>query len=224
MANILVACHCKTRFKSRNDPNSTMHRTPGYKEKDKDMIPIPDDVEYIDINPECPSNEKQYKQWSDVPKNSKDFIYTINCSLYRLLLNFEKRLAEEHSLILNLLNDGWDILRPGGKIIIPVDDNITINYLKDSEETKIGNDALDHQLNNLKIAIELLSPHGWKAEIKTSDQLTFILLPNDEGTYKKDNFFLVITKHYDGGKRKNKNKSRKVKSRKIKSRKSKKNK
>ena len=103
MSNILISCHCKNSFKTKMDPNGNLHSSLLYKEKNKPIIPISKDVEYIDINPECPSDINQYKSWDAVPEYSKNYIYTINCSLYFLLLDFKKALPEEIIFIKNLL-------------------------------------------------------------------------------------------------------------------------
>ena len=188
MSNILISCHCKNSFKTKKDPTGNQHSPLLYKEKNKPVIPISKDVEYIDIDPECPSDTNQYKSWDAIPENSKNYIYTINCSLYLLLLDFKKALPEELIFIKNLLNDGWNILRPGGMIIIPISNEIT---LYPSIETKIDDDALEHQLENLKIAIDddTITKNPWQAKIQSSDKLPFTIFM-DNIIYQ--NFIYII--------------------------------
>ena len=215
MSNILISCHCKKSFTSTADPTAELHTPLLYKERSKETTPISDDVEYIDVNPMCPSDKKQYTRWADVPRNSKDFIYTINCSIYMLLTNNKMSSPEEKILLTNLLNDGWDILKPGGMIIIPISNKITL-YHGSEEKEKTNSDAIQHQLANLQGAIEKYSSHSWQVKSKTSDELPFTILM--KGIIYEH--FLVIIKHYEGGKRIKKTRSRKIRSRKIRSRKS----
>ena len=214
MSNILIACHCKHKIpEDVGNPMGELHDALLYKELGKPVTAVPEDIDYIDINPRCPSDPRQYKDWSLVPENSKDYIYTINCTLYMLLNNYtikrKKGSGEEATLLKNLIINGWKILRPGGSIIIPIDKSITVYP---SLIVKKNAEAILHQSDNLEAAISDLSQNPWQVFARTSKELPFGLLSDKE--YKEgrgfSTNFLIITKPKEGGSKKTrKNRNRK---------------
>jgi len=209
MSNILVACHCKNSdFKSISNPIGSLHPQLFYKERASNRKQISENVDYVDIDTLCPSDDHQYKEWSSVPENSKDYIYTVNCSLYGMLRDYhiKKNLirGETSALLISLLNDGWQILRPGGMIIIPVDDSIPLMIPR--FRVLEGLEAINHQLDNLKQVTKDLTGNPWLVEAKTSNELLFTLSTRDIN----DKNFLVLIKPVVGGK-KRKTRSRKSK-------------
>jgi len=206
MSNILVTCHCKNNeFESFANPFGVLHPSLFYKERDTKIEPISEDVDYLDIDPGCPAGDHQYKSWSDVPENSKDYIYTLNCPLYYVIRNYrlykEKIRGENLAMITNLVNDGWRILRPGGMIIIPIDSEVP----KFRDKSITGPEAIKHQLDNLQEAARDFSTNAWVVESKTINDIPFTIFIKD----RSDTYFLVLKKPTVGG-RKRARKTRKT--------------
>ena len=195
MSNILVACHCKNKLSDGkwNDGHPSLLM----KELGKPIKPISSDTDFLDIDSACPNDTNQYKDWSRVPDASKDFIYTINCSLYAILSYYHKvkkiLVGEGKGLLINLINDGWRILRPGGIIIIPT--------FKDNLLT---------ELTNLKAAVNDLGPSNqWIITTKKSHEIPFILIEDKKNSERRIyTHFLVMMKPVVGGSKSKRNRTR----------------
>ena len=219
--DILVACHCKSKINGKSLHDTLFY----YKVISHDNgpptleneTPINDlfDVEYVDVGG-CKKEEGQYHNWEDVPHNSKNVILAYNCSLYTMLLKadmwvknnnrWKPRLDEESILLMgNLLNDGWDILKPGGSILIPVE-TVLLN-VRGAKKIVIE-DGLLHQKKNLALSVKHLSDKPWTVDSHAITDLPFVMGIRDEmekvGTYG----YLSISKPKMGGGRKTRRRTR----------------
>lgn len=100
----LAACHMKTHrelFLYTPDGSRTSFRSPALKDR----------VEYLDTG--APANQS----WDDVAHGSKDYIWAINCPIYSELQYEVPGPRMFKPPLANLLDDGWNILKPGGKLI-----------------------------------------------------------------------------------------------------------
>jgi hypothetical protein len=99
----------------------------------------------------------------------------------------------------NLLNDGWNILKPGGTILIPVD-----TVMKNSRGGKnfIIEDALQHQKKNLALSVRRLSDKPWLVRSHMVKDLPFVIGIKSELKHIEKYAYLSITKPRGGGGRK----------------------
>ena len=119
--NILIGCHCtqqKLRIWHYPDETNILHRRIYQKYGIKD-------VKYMNIAG-CEKGPNQYVDWTAIPSHSVDRIWLMNCPIYCPKIRFERILEgrlkftnEEKRLFGELFSEGWRILRPGGKIMIP---------------------------------------------------------------------------------------------------------
>ena len=177
---ILLACHCKHGHKEvylfgeglNGVPASTY---PG--------------VEYVNIHCEVPQNNKTHVSWDDFSVNSMDYVIAVGCPLYPVLLNPDNQHPEFiNNMLEDLLIYGWDILKPGGRIVIrlakelgtlPVEEKLKQNILGFYKKLKKS------------------TPPSWKIYLNNgSDIITY----NDPSINTQA--WLVLEKKRVGGRRK----------------------
>ena len=128
--NVLIGCHCKKQklhIWHYPDEENVIHRRIYHKYGIKN-------IKYVDIEG-CEESATQYTNWTSIPSNSIDRIWLMNCPIYCPKIRFERILEgrlhftkEEIRLFGDLFNEGWRILRPGGKIMIPGMNNAERKY------------------------------------------------------------------------------------------------
>ena len=209
-----MACHCKQPSENHHEPMyysrvRISNGVPTLPEK----RPVGDvfHVEYIDIDA-CKEEPGQYIRWTDVPHTSKDYIFPYNCSIYTVIMNAEEWEATNHwgrmgsesrVLMKNLLEDGWNILKPGGSIVIPIDKNVSVMKKTQGRFDYVQiDDGIGFQLKNLNVAVRHVSDNPWFVNSHTVDELPFILGTEREWKYLPSVAFLSITKPKTGSKRK----------------------
>jgi SAM-dependent methyltransferase len=119
--DVLVACHChKQKLKITQFPNegNILNKRVFAKYGIQSL-------KYMEING-CEEGFKQYIDWKAIPNERFDRIWLMNCPVYMHKSRFQRiiegtsTITGEHANILNdLFNEGWRILKPGGKIVIP---------------------------------------------------------------------------------------------------------
>ena len=119
--NILIGCHCKQqklmvqRYPERgNILHKRIFQKYGL-----------NSVRYVNIEG-CAEGRDQFVEWTSIPSQSIDRIWLMNCPIYCPKIRFQRILEgklkftmEEKRLFGELFTEGWRILRPGGKIMIP---------------------------------------------------------------------------------------------------------
>ena len=227
--DILVACHCKSKINNKNLHDTLFYYEVALHEDGpltlENETPVNDkfNVEYLDIDA-CKKENGQYSKWADVPNHSKDLILAYNCSLYVMLLRadmwvnnankWKPHLNDESTLLLgNLLNDGWNILKPGGSILIPVD-TVMKNFR--GGKNFVIEDALQHQKKNLALSVRHLSNKPWLVRSHMVKDLPFVIGIKSELKHIEKYAYLSITKPRGGGGRKTR--SRRSRSRTVKRR------
>lgn len=203
--NLLVACHCKERDEQIYYKKVYVDEIGDVTLYDKRKIEDKFNVEYIDIF--CEKEEAQWNKWDEIPLNSKDVILVYGCSIYGALLKGPSRGigSEETGVIRNLFQDGWNLLKPGGTILVPI-----------YKLWEIGPISLDFeaQTKRLRELITRFSSHGWVVRAHDVASLPYILGTKREwgsGGQAIDNLaYLSVTKPASGGRRKTlKNRRRK---------------
>jgi hypothetical protein len=151
MSNILIVGHCKPGPESPHDPL--------YEFKGGANYPL-QGVDYLDTMNGCPKQEGQFHVWDDVSRNSKDILYPWNCPLYLGVYGAFPLYADGKQMWLNLLVDGYDILKPGGRVIIPTMKDI-IPLPQRGGRLHILKDSAEQQLKNVERIIADFAPGKW---------------------------------------------------------------
>jgi hypothetical protein len=132
------------------------------------------------------------KTWKDYGAGSKDVIWDQYCPI---MWPFQKVFDYFYhdTIFYNLFDDGWKILKPGGRIVIP--------FPRDFDN--IYGEPIDIKtaLSNFKLVLKgLLSRHHWVSHIvKRKDMPYIISEKNEEDRYDE---FIVFAKPVSGGRRK----------------------
>ena len=119
--NVLIACHCKkqklkiTKFPLEgNVLHPRIYKKYGIQKLD-----------YVNIEG-CEKGRQQYVDWESIPSSSVDRIWLMNCPIYCLQLRFKRIVEgvstfnkEEQQFQDDMFQEGWRILKPGGKIVVP---------------------------------------------------------------------------------------------------------
>lgn len=170
--DILVACH-----------NDKFHAPLSlYFPSDPDT-PAPLVAEYVD-----PSTGT--REWEDIPHASKDIIWTVSCPIY---LPFSTATTIHYeggmSIFKNIFEDGWNILRPGGSVVIRI---------QPSKMSKMGISTL---FKNFENAVRK-SPdirHPWALSFVLPSDLPFIIAK--PGQQREAITYVLLTKPATGGRR-----------------------
>lgn len=162
MSNILIVGHCK--------PCPESPHNPLYEFKGNAIYPL-HGVDYLDTMPKCMQQEGQFHVWDEVPRNSKDILYPWNCPLYLGIYGAFPLYSDGKQIWLNLLVDGYDILKPGGRIIIPTSKDIT--PLPQRGPLHILKDSAEQQIKNVQRIIADFAPGKWC--VKYQNKSFFIL-------------------------------------------------
>jgi len=108
-----------------------------------------------------------------------------------------------------LFDDGWNILKPGGSIIIPFDNDFRSlrNYSKKTNATT----AL---LNFKTVLKKLLSKHPWISQIVKREHMPFII--SEQFEQETHNEYIVFSKPtFTSNSTRKHRKSRRVKTRRV---------
>jgi len=109
------------------------------------------------------------KKWEDYSFGSKDIIWTQHCPIYTKFSKLSDLLYHD-SIFYNLFDDGWNILRSGGSIVIPFPKTFR-NLRKYSRVMKSAN-----ALNNFKTVLKgLLEKHPWETHIVRRESMPLII-------------------------------------------------
>jgi hypothetical protein len=167
----LAACHCKTThpelFLYKKDGTNLSFRSDDLKDK----------IEYVEN--EC----EDALRWKDIPLNSKDYIWPLYCPIYGTIKQWSPTKLKSDNALRNLLEDGWKILKTGGKLMIHISTGIPSDTMKESLTTwnkKNGNNS-------------------WKVDIVDKDSLDFFIHDSRKPKFTQ---YISLTKLDSGGKRK----------------------
>jgi hypothetical protein len=143
--DILVACH------SEEDGPLFLFYPPHFD------TPVRFKPDYVDP---YTSNRK----WSDYGPESKTMIWTQHCPVYA---PFSGIPPIGYSVFHNLFDDGWDILKPGGTIVIPLDNNFELRQGISAEEA----------LDNFKFFLKrlLAKKHQWESSVVRREEMPIIV-------------------------------------------------
>ena len=168
--NILIGCHCKQQklmIQRYPERGNILHKRIFQKYGIGS-------VQYVNIEG-CAEGRDQFVNWTSIPSQSIDRIWLMNCPIYCPKIRFQRMLegklkytAEENRLFGELFTEGWRILRPGGKIMIP-----GIH----------GNRDFDYMHFAYKIANEV---HPWKLSIQTVGDAEFHIDDPSHELYETD--------------------------------------
>lgn len=165
--DILVACHNET-----EDAPLFIYQQPLFDSPAKLV------ADYIDPY-------SSGKHWKDYPNESKDVIWDEYCPVMWPFYKVRNYFYHD-SIFYNLFDDGWNILKPGGMIVLPFPKdfrNIHTNKVISTET------ALDNFRSVLK---RLLSKHPWTHHIVKRESMPFIIAEQYE--QEKHNTFIIFTK------------------------------
>ena len=177
MSNILIVGHCKPGPES---PHSSL-----YEFKGGANYPL-QGVDYLVTMNGCPKQVGQFHVWDDVSRNSKDILYPWNCPLYLGVYGAFPLYADGKQMWLNLLVDGYDILKPGGRVIIPTMKDI-IPLPQRGGRLHILKDSAEQQLKNVERIITDFAPGKWC--VKYMHTSMFIL---SDKPHRKPNYPCLI--------------------------------
>jgi hypothetical protein len=152
MSSVLIVGHCKP---GPECPHETL-----YEEKEGIFYPL-NSVDYLDIGIRYLPQEGEYKLWNTVPRNSKDILYTWKCPLYLGIVSSNPLYGECKEMWKNLLTDGYEILRPSGKIIIPTTKNITPLPVRPGQKFHVITNSENYQIQNIERIIREIAPDKW---------------------------------------------------------------
>jgi len=130
------------------------------------------------------------RKWSDYGPESKTMIWTQHCPIYA---PFSRVTPIGYSVFINLFDDGWKILKPGGTIVIPLGHD----FLEKGMSTE---KALDNFKSFLKRL--LAKKYQWESSVVRREEMPIIVAAPLQEDYNR---FIVFKKPM----RMNKNKTRK---------------
>jgi hypothetical protein len=167
----LAACHCKTShselFLYKKDETRLSFRSDELKDK----------IEYVED--EC----EDALRWKDIKPNSKDYIWSIYCPIYGLIKKQTPKKLEDGDALRNLLEDGWKILKTGGKLMIHIPNDIPSETMKNS--------LIEWNKEN--------GNNSWKLDVLDKDSLNYYVHDNRTPKFSQ---YISLTKLDSGGKRK----------------------
>ncbi len=167
----LAACHCKTShselFLYKKDGTKLSFRSDDLKDK----------IEYVED--QC----EDALRWKDVSLNSKDYIWTIYCPIYGTIKRLSPKKLKAGDALQNLLEDGWKILKIGGKLMIHIPKDLPSETIKDYLI------ALNKENGN----------NTWKIDVVDKDSLDYFVHDNRDPKFTQ---YISLTKVESGGKRK----------------------
>jgi len=135
--------------------------------------PVRSELDFVDP---YTSNRK----WSDYGPESKTMIWTQYCPIYA---PFSRESPNGYSVFINLFDDGWKILKPGGTIVIPLGHD----FLEKGMSTE---KALDNFKTFLKRL--LAKKHPWESSVVRREDMPFIVsAPFEDEVYNR---FVVFKK------------------------------
>ena len=143
--DILVACH------SEEDGPLFLFYPPHFD------TPVRFELDFVDP---YTSNRK----WSDYGPESKTMIWTQRCPIYA---PFSREPPIGYSVFINLFDDGWKILKPGGTIVIPLDNDYRLRKGINDEK------ALDNFKTFLKRILK--KKHPWESSVVRREDMPLIV-------------------------------------------------
>jgi len=104
------------------------------------------------------------RKWSDYGPESKTMIWTQRCPIYA---PFSREPPIGYSVFINLFDDGWKILKPGGTIVIPLDNDYRLRKGINDEK------ALDNFKTFLKRILK--KKHPWESSVVRREDMPLIV-------------------------------------------------
>ena len=152
--DLAILCHCAKPIENRHPPLYIQSKPLYIKNK----IPFVNSTTFINPKTGCSPDDTDTKEWREVPDNSIDIMWSRHCTIQ---LIFNREIIDENEngstiiyhqsdpefIFKDILNDGYRILRPNGKIYIPI---------------------LEERSHNLEIVdpfMKTLTNNPWKTEI-----------------------------------------------------------
>jgi chemotaxis protein histidine kinase CheA len=177
--DILIACHCMSKI----GPVPPHHPVLLYDPKKGKHFPLLPNyskfgfssVSYLEIDPSCPAQSRQYHKWIDVPHGTQDYIWGMFCPIYQFFDKHETKLGSNSiKLWTEFLSNGWKILKPNGSFFFPlrgVPNKSKINFV-----------------------IRRCSPHHkWKQQSLRTKELNFCLYSANSILIDEE-YVLILTK------------------------------
>jgi hypothetical protein len=156
--DILVACHNEA-----TDPALFMYLPPLFD------TPVPLVADYVDPY-------TSGRTWKDYNAESKDIIWEQYCPImypFEKIADYYNYYPDHKAIFYNLFDDGWKILKPGGKIVLSFPKNFTSIYGKPID--------IKTALMNFKSVLKsILSRHPWTSHIVARSSMPFIISERDE--------------------------------------------
>ena len=168
--DILVACHNEA-----EDPPLFMYLPPLFD------TPVPLTADYVD-----PYTSE--RGWKDYGVESKDIIWEQYCPImwpFQKVADYYNYYPDHKSIFYNLFDDGWKILKPGGRIVLSFPKKFVNIYGKQiNSET-----ALENFKSVLK---NILSRHPWMSRIVSRKNMPFII--SERGEQDRYNEYILFVK------------------------------
>ena len=119
MYKILVGCHCKNSIADKEAPGQINHPPLSLKPQ-LDKINISNtDISYMEIDNDCPKEDKQFKAWEDIATKSFDYVWLYGCPLWGALAHRSPTEAEKlKNIASTIIENSLRILKDGGQIIV----------------------------------------------------------------------------------------------------------
>ena len=144
---------------------------------------IRDRIHYIDTK--CIPNERSFKNWNNIPRNSIDIIWAVFCPIASLLFFNRTDICED--LLIALFETSWNILKENGSIIIPVPTSFTDR----SDSTKQISVVPAQVETNLRTYLATNSRLPWTIQIIESKDYSFYIKKKENLPFK---YLLIVSK------------------------------
>lgn len=174
--DILVACHNEA-----EDPPLFKYFPPLFD------TPVPLVADYVD-----PYTSE--RGWKDYAAESKDVIWEQYCPImypFEKVADYYNYYPDHKSIFYNLFDDGWKILKPGGRIVIPFPNNFASFRSFPRFHWKPIDSAT--ALENFKSVLKnILSRHPWTSRIVSRVSMPFII--SERGEQEKYDEYILFVK------------------------------
>lgn len=107
---LVIICHCSR--------HPTLYYRNGFT-----MTPVGKQVQYVD--PVCPES-----RWDTIADNSKMYVYGMNCPIVLgILTRASDKQVYGTTILSEILENAWRVLKPGGKVLFPGQYTIDKNFI-----------------------------------------------------------------------------------------------
>ena len=155
-SELVVTCHCPV----------PIHPQIYYVENGKLGTPLGAGVNYVD--PKCPENT-----WDKILDNSKTYVWGMYCPVYPLLLYANYEVGLYVSVIVEILDNSYRVLKNGGSVVFP-------------DEGIINSDRTDKLSEILQFINRHTRFNNWKLSLINANEFPFNL-----GYINKSNFLRI---------------------------------